>query len=70
MPHKSDTCFLCEGTNHVPIQCQLYPLVQQVIQQTKEGMQQSLMNTLEEQEQKVKSKKVEQELEAPKKKID
>ena len=29
------TCFLCEGTNHVPIQCQLYPLVQQANQQTK-----------------------------------
>jgi hypothetical protein len=51
------TCFLCEGTMHVPIQCQLYPLVQQASQQTKEGMQQYLMKILEEQNQKVESKK-------------
>ena len=56
-PTSQVTCFLCEGPNHVQIQCQLYPFVQQVIQQTKEGMQQSLMKTLEAQEQKVKSKK-------------
>ena len=31
-PHFDDyptevTCFLCEGNNHVPVQCQLYPMV-------------------------------------------
>ena len=27
-PIPETTCFLCEGTSHVPAQCQLYPLVQ------------------------------------------
>ena len=26
------TCFLCEGTNHIPTQCQLYPMVQEISQ--------------------------------------
>ena len=32
------TCFLCEGNNHVPAQCQLYPMVLHVSQQAKEEM--------------------------------
>ena len=38
-PHSTEayptqvTCFLCEGNNHVPAQCQLYPMVLHVSQQ-------------------------------------
>src|SRR3954469_11599933 len=28
-PTSQVTCFLCEGNNHVPIQCPIYPIVQQ-----------------------------------------
>ena len=50
-PHCDDyptevTCFLCEGNNHVPVQCQLYPMVLQVSQQAKEGMLSTLKKTL------------------------
>ena len=37
------TCFLCEGNNHVPAQCQLYPMVLQVSQQVKEGDRKSVV---------------------------
>ena len=29
-PTSQVTCFLCEGTNHIPAQCQLYSVVQNV----------------------------------------
>ena len=35
------TCFLCEGTNHIPTQCHLYPLVQEANEQIKKGMRQA-----------------------------
>src|SRR3954470_6363312 len=31
-PTSQVTCFLCEGNNHVPIQCPIYPIVQQIKQ--------------------------------------
>ena len=40
------TCFLCEATNHIPTQCQLYPIVQQVRKQVQERMHHILRKTL------------------------
>src|SRR4051812_41905979 len=37
-PTSQVTCFLCEGTNHNPSQCHLYPIVQQVNEQVRDGM--------------------------------
>ena len=34
-PTSRVTCFLCEGTNHVPIQCPRYTIVQQMNQEDK-----------------------------------
>jgi hypothetical protein len=31
-PMVQVTCFLCEGINHVPVECNLYPMVQQMKQ--------------------------------------
>src|SRR4051812_36030519 len=31
-PTSQVTCFLCEGNDHVPIQCPIYPIVQQMKQ--------------------------------------
>ena len=36
------TCFLSEGTNHVPARCHLYPTVQQDKQQVRDVMRQAL----------------------------
>jgi hypothetical protein len=36
-PMAQVTCFLCEGINHVPVECNLYPMVQQMKQQAKDG---------------------------------
>ena len=47
-PTSQVTCFLCEGINHVPAQCHLYSVVQQVNQQVKERMYQTLKKTSEE----------------------
>ncbi|KAE8793762.1 hypothetical protein D1007_31598 [Hordeum vulgare] len=41
-PSSQVTCFLCEGTNHYPTQCHIYPKVQQVFQQQKEAMNETL----------------------------
>ncbi|KAE8813215.1 hypothetical protein D1007_09725 [Hordeum vulgare] len=41
-PSSQVTCFLCEGTNHYPTQCHIYPKVQQVVQQQKEAMKETL----------------------------
>jgi hypothetical protein len=39
------TCFLCEGNNHVPVQCHLYPVIQQMKQQVRDGFCQPLGKT-------------------------
>jgi hypothetical protein len=31
-------CFLCNGTNHIPVECNLYSTVQQINQQAKDGL--------------------------------
>jgi len=41
-PTSEVTCFLCEGNDHVPAQCRLYPMVPQVNQQVKDGLHQAL----------------------------
>jgi hypothetical protein len=32
------TCFVCDETNHVPAECNFYPIVQQINQQAKDGL--------------------------------
>jgi hypothetical protein len=44
-PMTQVTCFLCEGINHVPVECNLYPMVQQMKQQAKDGPCQLLGKT-------------------------
>ena len=51
------TCFLCGGNNHVPAQCQLYPMVLHVSQQAKEGMLCELRKTSEDEDLKGKRKR-------------
>jgi hypothetical protein len=46
-PMSQVTCFLCEGTNHVPIECKFYSMVQQMNQQAKDRMSQLLRKTPE-----------------------
>jgi hypothetical protein len=41
-PKTRVTCFLCDGTNHVPRECNFYFTVQQMNQQTKDGLCQLL----------------------------
>uniref|UniRef100_A0ACD5W2Z0 Uncharacterized protein n=4 Tax=Avena sativa TaxID=4498 RepID=A0ACD5W2Z0_AVESA len=41
-PTSQVTCFLCEGNNHIPALCQLYPTVQQMNRQISDGMEQAL----------------------------
>jgi hypothetical protein len=41
-PTSQVTCFLCEGNNHVPVQCNLYSMVQRVNQEVKDGVHQTL----------------------------
>jgi hypothetical protein len=48
------TCFLCDGINHVPIECYLYPMVQQMKQQAKDGLCQLLEKTQEDRRSKMK----------------
>jgi hypothetical protein len=36
-PMTQVTCFLCEGIDHVPAECNLYPMVQRMNQQAKDG---------------------------------
>ena len=40
------SCFLCEATDHIPAQCQLYPIVEQVRQEVQERMHHTLKETL------------------------
>jgi hypothetical protein len=46
-PMTQVTCFLCKGINHVPVECNLYPMVQQMKQQAKDGPYQLLGKTQE-----------------------
>ena len=55
-PTSQVTCFLCEGIDHVPAQCHLYSVVQQVNQQVKNGMHQALKKTSEEEKVATKDK--------------
>jgi hypothetical protein len=41
-PTRQVTCFLCEGATHFTAQCQIYPKVQEVINQQKEALMESL----------------------------
>jgi hypothetical protein len=41
-PTSQVTCFLCEGNNHVPIQCNHYSMVQRDNQEVKEGVHRTL----------------------------
>jgi hypothetical protein len=41
-PMAQVTCFLCHGINHVPTECKLYPMVQQMNQQAKDRLCQLL----------------------------
>jgi hypothetical protein len=47
-PMTQVTCFLCEGINHVPIECKFYSTVQRMNQQAKDGPCQLLGKTQEE----------------------
>jgi hypothetical protein len=46
-PMSQVTCFLCEGTNHVPVECKFYSTVQRMNQQAKDRMSQLLRKTPE-----------------------
>jgi hypothetical protein len=37
-PRSQVTCFLCEGTNHIPAECKFYSTVQRINQQAKDRM--------------------------------
>jgi hypothetical protein len=39
-PMSQVTCFLCEGTNHIPAECKYYSTVQRINQQAKDRMSQ------------------------------
>jgi hypothetical protein len=39
-PMNQVTCFLCEGTNHIPAECKFYSKVQRINQQAKDRMSQ------------------------------
>jgi hypothetical protein len=47
-PMTQVTCFLCEGINHVPVECKFYSMVQRMNQQAKDGPCQLLGKTQEE----------------------
>jgi hypothetical protein len=47
-PMTRVTCFLCEGINHVPVECNLYSMVKRMNQQAKDGPCQLLGKTQEE----------------------
>jgi hypothetical protein len=53
-PMAQVTCFLCDGINHVPTECKLYPLVQQMNQEAKDRLCQLLGNTHEDRRSKMK----------------
>ena len=41
-PTRQVTCFLCEGTMHYPVQCHIYPRVQEITKNQKEAMKEAL----------------------------
>jgi hypothetical protein len=53
-PMAQVNCFLCNGTNHVPTECYLYPTVQQMNQQAKYGLCQLLGKAHEDRRSKMK----------------
>jgi hypothetical protein len=53
-PMTQVTCFLCEGINHVPVECEFYLMVQQMKQQAKDGPCQLLGKTPEDGRSKMK----------------
>jgi hypothetical protein len=46
-PMNQVTCFLCEGTNHIPAECKFYSTVQRINQQAKDRMSQLPERTLD-----------------------
>jgi hypothetical protein len=52
-PTAQITFFLCDGINHVPVECYLYPMVQQMNQQSKDGLCQMLEKTPEDRRSKI-----------------
>jgi hypothetical protein len=44
-PMSQVTCFLCEGINHIPVECKFYSTVQRMNQQAKDRMSQLLGKT-------------------------
>jgi hypothetical protein len=53
-PMARVTCFLCNGTNHVPTECNHYSTVQRMNQQAKDGLCQLLGKTHEDKRSKMK----------------
>jgi hypothetical protein len=51
------TCFLCEGIDHVPAECNLYPMVRRMNQRAKDGLCQLLGKTPEDRRSKMKVEK-------------
>jgi hypothetical protein len=56
-PMAQVTCFLCEGIGHVPAECNLYTMVQQINQQAKDGLCQLLEKAPEHRRSKMKVEK-------------
>jgi hypothetical protein len=54
-PMAQITCFLCDGINHVPTECNLYPMVQRMNQQAEDGLFQLLGSTPEDRRSKMKA---------------
>jgi hypothetical protein len=55
-PMAHVTCFLCDGINHVPSECKLYPTLQQMNQRAKDGLYQQQERTSEDRRPKKKKK--------------
>lgn len=53
-PLTKITCFLCEGTDHLPTQCEIYPKVELAIQQQEETLKEALIDM-----EKFKNRKIE-----------
>jgi hypothetical protein len=53
-PMAQFTCFLCDGINHVPTECCLYPTVQRMNHQAEDGLCQLLRRTPEDRRSKMK----------------
>jgi hypothetical protein len=50
------TCFLCDVINHVPSECELYPMIQRMNQRAKDGLYQQQEKTPEDRRPKKKKK--------------